>query len=253
MLITSLLIPAFIAGLLIFLAPCTLPIVPGYLAFISGINAKDLKNNTFSKAQIQKRVRKNALFFVLGFSLIFILLGLALGLAGSFFGPYREILMRIGGIIIFFFGFMMLGVFSLPFLNQEKRIKLPSWLKIGTSGSSLLIGGFFALGWSPCIGPILGTILVLAGTLGTALQGTILLAVFSLGLAVPFLVLAFFYSRSNIFVGRLSKWSQVISIIGGILLMVIGILLLFNSWSLFQEWGFELLNFINYQSIEQYL
>ncbi len=252
MLVLSLLIPAFISGFLMFLAPCTLPIVPGYLAFVSGVRLSD-ENNPEARRLAHTKIKKNSLFFVLGFSLIFILLGILLGFFGSVLGVSREILLQVSGVLVIMFGLMMLGVFSFSFFKRQFTIKLPSWFRIGTPKSSFLIGGIFALGWSPCIGPILGTLLVLAGTLGTAFQGALLLAVFSLGLAVPFLISAALYTRSQNFFLRYSVLFKVFSIIGGLLLVLIGVLLLLNEWSLFQEWGFEIFKFLDYESLKDYL
>ncbi len=148
---------------------------------------------------------------------------------------------------------MMLGLFKIPVLSQELRVKAPVWLKVGTSGSSFLMGGIFAIGWSPCVGPVLGAILVLAGTSGAVVSGALLLAVFSLGLAIPFMLVAYFYSQAGKYIQKLSKFLNIISIVGGLFLLLIGGLLVLDKFYLFQEWGFELLKFINYEAIEQYL
>lgn len=235
-----------------FIAPCTLPIVPGYLAFISGVKLGELQDIAHQK-EIQKKIRKNSIFFVLGFSTVFIVLGIILGLFGSVVSVYRDILLQVSGVLIIIFGLMMLNIFSLPFLQREYKISLPSWLTLGKPRSSFLVGGIFALGWSPCIGPILGTLLVLAGTLGTAFQGAILLFVFSLGLAFPFLITAFLYGRSQRFFQKSAKVFKTISICGGLLMIVIGVLLIMNEWSLFQEWGFRIFHFIEYEKIQNYL
>lgn len=234
-----------------FIAPCTLPMVPGYLAFISGVKLGDFKNEI--PHETKRKIRKNSIFFVLGFSLVFVVLGFLLGIFGSVFALYRSILLQVSGVLVIFFGFLMLGFFSIPFLNREYKIALPSWLQIGKPQSSFLVGGIFALGWSPCVGPILGTILVLAGTLGTALQGVILLSMFSLGLAIPFLLTAFLYGHSQIFFQKNANLFKIISTIGGLLMVLIGILLLINEWSLFQEWGFKIFDFIEYHKIQNYL
>lgn len=250
--LSGLIVPAFISGLLMFFAPCTLPIVPGYLAFISGVKAKDLEDKD-TQEFAQKKITRSALFFVLGFSILFILFGILLGLAGSVFAPYRDVVMKVGGVLVIFFGLMMLGLFNIPFLNQDMKLKIPSWLHVGTPGASFAIGGIFAVGWSPCIGPVLGAILVLAGTSGSVVSGALLLAVFSLGLSIPFMLVAYFYSKAGDYISKISKFLQVISIVGGIFLVGIGLLLVLDKFVLFQEWGFELLKFINYESIEQYL
>jgi len=187
-------ISAFVAGLLTFLAPCTLPLVPAYLGFISGVSTKDLEDP--AKAKIARRkIIQNGLFFVVGFSLVFILFGTLAGLIGQGLVPYRIWLTRIGGIFVILFGLFMLGAFKIPFLQSDKRIRIPSFLKVGKPTSSLVIGSAFAFGWTPCVGPILGSILLLASTSANALDGAFLLTVFSIGLAIPFLLVAIGFSH----------------------------------------------------------
>lgn len=250
MIVFGLLAPVFFAGILMFLAPCTLPIVPGYLAFVSGVHTEDLKDPNKRK-NAELKIKKNSIFFILGFSLTFVLLGIILGLFGSILGIYKEVLLRIGGVLIFLFGLMMLKISPTNFLSST--IKIPKWITVGHYSSSFVLGAIFALGWSPCVGPLLGTVLILAGTLQTVLQGGILLLVFSLGLAIPFFLSAFLYTRSQNFFQRFSKVFTIFSFLGGILMLVIGVLLIFNKWYVFQEIGFEIFKFINYESIEKFL
>lgn len=250
--LVGLVIPAFISGVLIFLAPCTLPIVPGYLGFISGVKVKDLQNPELADTA-RKKIIRSALFFVLGFSSVFVLFGVLVGLAGSLFSPYRDVLAQLGGLLVVFFGLMMLGFFRIPLFTQDRKMSIPNWLEMGKSGSSFVMGGIFALGWSPCVGPVLGAILVLAGTTGAVVEGALLLAVFSLGLALPFMLVAHAYTKASKYIANFSKWLRLVSIIGGFFLILIGVLLMLGKFYLFQEWGFELLKFINYEAIEQYL
>jgi cytochrome c-type biogenesis protein len=229
---------AFVAGVLMFLAPCTLPIVPGYLAFIAGE---------------RRAVMRNAVAFVLGFSVVFILLGSAAGLFGLIIGSWRFALARLGGALFILFGLTMLGIFRIPLLSSERHLKLPAFIKVGTPSSSALIGALFALGWSPCIGPVLGTILFAASASATAASGALLLAVFSLGLGIPFLLAALLISRAQAAVGRLGGLSQVLSVIGGCFLIIIGVLMLFNETGLLVSWGYGALNFIGYDRLLNYL
>lgn len=252
MLVFGLLAPAFISGIIMFLAPCTLPMVPGYLAFISGVGHKDLVNpNTKSFAESQ--IRKNSIFFILGFSLVFIIVGILFGIFGSFLAPFRSILLQIGGSLIIVFSLFILKVLPDSLFGGTISLKIPSWLRVGNPKSSFLIGGIFALGWSPCIGPILGIILVLAGSVGTAFQGGLLLAMFSLGFSIPFLLSAFLYHSSQNFFVRHKSFFRLFSIMGGILMFIIGVLLVLNEWSLFQEWGFKIFKFIEYEKLQNYL
>lgn len=242
----ALLVGAFVAGILMFLAPCTLPIVPGYLAFISGIGVPG--NGQYKRLL----VFKNALAFVIGFSIIFILLGVFAASLGAVLGPWRLLLGRIAGAIIILFGLTMLGVFNIPLLSGERRLRLPAWLALGHPHSSLLVGALFALGWSPCIGPILGTILFLAGTSATALQGAVLLAVFSLGLAIPFLLCAWGLAQADRFVQRAGRLTHILSVAGGVVLLVLGVLMLTGNMGLLVSWGFSFLG-NSYERLLDYL
>ncbi|MEK7614001.1 MAG: cytochrome c biogenesis protein CcdA [Patescibacteria group bacterium] len=246
------LVAAFFAGLLTFLAPCTLPLVPAYLGFISGVDQEELKNPATAKAA-RRKIFLNGLAFIVGFSFIFITFGVLAGFAGTALAPYRIWLARIGGVLVILFGLFMLGIFKLPFFQTDKRIPIPQWLTLGKPSSSLFIGGTFALGWTPCVGPILGSILLLAGTSGTVFQGAIMLAVFSFGLAVPFLVIAFAFSKATVYIERISKYLTGISIVGGIFLVVLGFLLMTDNFGLTIQYGYELLDFINYEKLLEFL
>lgn len=241
----------FLAGMLMFLAPCTLPIVPGYLAFIAGIPLSALSNPA-SKSNARRKVVLNALAFVLGFSLIFIALGASAGLLGIFIGPWRYALAKLGGIIILFFGLTMLGFIPLSAFARDRRIRLPAFLELGRPSSSLLIGTLFALGWSPCIGPILGTVLLIASSSSTALYGAALLTVFSLGLAVPFLLSAALVSESTTLLSKLSGVVRVLTLVGGWGLIIGGILLLTGSTQYVVEWGYRLFGSTGYGALLNY-
>ncbi|MCI0597830.1 cytochrome c biogenesis protein CcdA [Candidatus Parcubacteria bacterium] len=243
---------AFVAGLLTFLAPCTLPLVPAYLGFISGVDQEALQNPATARAARWK-IFFNGLAFIVGFSLIFVIFGTLAGLVGEALVPYRLWLARIGGVLIVLFGLFMLGVFKIPFLASEKRIPIFKWLSLGKPSTSFLIGGTFALGWTPCVGPLLGSILLLAGTSGTAIQGAVLLSVFSLGLSVPFLVIAFAFSRATEFIDASSKYLKGMSIVGGLFLIVLGLLLMTDNFGLTIQYGYQLLEFINYDRLLEFL
>ncbi|HRP36437.1 MAG TPA: cytochrome c biogenesis CcdA family protein [Candidatus Dojkabacteria bacterium] len=218
----SLIIPAFIAGLASFFMPCTFPLVPSFLAFVSG-SGKAEKLNTL----------KNAFFFILGFSLVFVFFGIIAGLIGNHLGQYRVMLSRVGGVVIIIFGLLLMDVIKINSLKKSFKIKLPKLLKPGTPRSSFLVGSSIGLGWSPCIGPILGSILLLASTSSTVWQGAILLLSFSLGLGLPFFLTALFgvtilnkiYNRKNIL--------KYINLIGGILLVLLGLMQLTDKLSFF--------------------
>ncbi|PIP73577.1 MAG: cytochrome C biogenesis protein [Candidatus Lloydbacteria bacterium CG22_combo_CG10-13_8_21_14_all_47_15] len=243
---------AFFAGLLTFLAPCTLPLVPAYLGFISGVNQDDLKDPAIA-ALARRKILKNGIAFILGFTFVFIFFGALAGFLGQALVPARLWLGRIGGLLVIFFGLFMLGVFKLPALAGEHRIKVPKWLALGRPGSSFAIGGTFAFGWTPCVGPILGSILLLASTQTSVLQGTILLAVFSAGLAVPFLLIALGFSHATRYIEKFQKYLKWISIVGGIFLIILGFLLLTDNFGLTIQYGYKLFNFINYDRLLEYL
>ncbi len=232
---------SFVAGLGMFLAPCTLPIVPGYLAFISG-----------GAGAGRSAVLRNALAFVVGFSIIFILLGVFAVSIGHALGVWRLYLPRVAGAVIILFGLTMLGV-RLPIFSSERHIRLPAFLTVGRPSSSLLIGALFALGWSPCIGPILGSVLLVASVSTTALQGAVLLGIFSAGLALPFIFCALLLERAGVWVARLGKITAMFERAGALLLIVVGILMLTNTAGLLVTWGFDLLRPFGYDALLNYL
>jgi len=238
---------AFLAGLVMFLAPCTLPLVPGYLAFIGGAGIEGYK-----KEATRQRILLNAIAFVIGFSLVFILLGIGAGSIGALLSPWREILSRLAGVMIIIFGLTMLSG-TIPFLSSERHIPIPSFLQLGKWESSFLIGIFFALGWSPCIGPILGSILLFASISTTMLQGAILLGIFSLGFGIPFVIVALCIGSIDHFLMRVGSFTHTLSIIGGILLVLLGIIMLCGKATSLVSWGFFLLQGIHYNHLLQYM
>lgn len=229
---------AFVAGVLMFLAPCTLPLVPAYLGFISGVSTKDLEEQG---SQASRKIFWNGLFFVLGFSFVFILFGVLAGFAGRQLVQYRGMLVQIGGALVIFFGLFMLGVFKLSFLQIDKKIQLPKFIKPGNPVSSFIIGATFSLGWSPCVGPILGSILLLAGTQGSVLSGALLLAVFSLGMGLPFILVALGTAKASEYITKITPVMKWVTILGGMFLLFLGILLVSDNLSLLLEWGYQLL------------
>jgi cytochrome c-type biogenesis protein len=251
---TSLLFPAFIAGILTFLAPCTLPLLPGYIGFLGGTHSLVSKNENEARA-LRKKVLLNASMYILGFSLVFIALGSLFSIVGLALGPIRLWLTRIGGVVIIFFGLYLLGLSRLPIfsrLAREERFHVKS-LTPGNSGSSFLFGAAFAFGWTPCIGPILGTVLLLASTRETIGQGVLLLVVFSLGLAIPFFLVAVLLGSVTKIVQKIQPVLGVLNTIGGVLLVVIGAYLLTNNFALFTSYFSRLFDFLNYQGILNYL
>ncbi len=214
---------AFGAGLASFATPCVLPLVPVYIASLAGPEILE------PKAGIKRMpIFLHALSFVIGFSLVFTLMGALVGLVGININPNSPLVQRISGSLIIFFGLFMLAALKIPWLNYEKRLS-PS---LGmTSGylRSLLIGGVFALAWTPCFSPILGGVLTLALNSDTAWQGAYLLASYSLGLGLPFLIIGAAFSSLTPLLRRIHRYSRLVYIIGGVLLVAVGILILTNN------------------------
>jgi cytochrome c-type biogenesis protein len=211
-------ISAFVGGLLTFLAPCTLPLIPAYIGFITGGKAANRK---------VLLVRSGA--FVLGFSVIFMLFGLASGVFGQFLVLHRLLISQVGGAIIIIFALSMLGFIKVPRFDFLPR-KLPGFIIQGTIGGSFMLGLLFALGWSPCLGPILGTILILAASSGSALTGAALLAVYAIGLAIPFLMVALIFGATFNYIERSKHVLGVLNTLSGILLFGIGIMMLIGQF-----------------------
>lgn len=249
---TGLIISAFIAGLLMFLAPCTLPLVPAYLAFISGVKAEDF-NDPLKAHDAKRAVIRNGLAFIVGFTAVFVIFGTIAGLLGSQVAQYRVLLSQIGGAFIILFGLMMLNVIRIAPLMRDHKMKVPGFLTPGKPSSAFVIGASFAFGWTPCVGPVLASILLLTLTSTTALQGGFLLLIFSLGLAIPFLLVALLYARAGTFISRISGITKWISYIGGVFLIFLGILLLTGNFGLTIQYGYELFDFINYDNLLKYL
>jgi len=249
----TLIVPVFLAGLLTFFAPCTLPLVPGYLGFISGVSLSDIKKGAVGTL-VRKKILLNGLLYVIGFGVVFVLLGTAFGAGGAVLGKYRLILSRVGGVVIILFGLFMLDLplfKRFAFLQRDTRFHTS--LKPGKPLSSLLFGATFAFGWTPCIGPILGTVLVLAANGSTALQGAFLLSIFSLGLALPFLAIAFGIGHALQYIQKITKYLRVISIVGGVFLVCIGVLLLFNQMGVWTALFYQFFDVFHYTKLLEFM
>jgi cytochrome c-type biogenesis protein len=218
------LITAFGAGILSFISPCVLPIVPGYLSYISGVTVNEMKEN---RAASVWRVFISSLFFVMGFSVVFIALGASATAVSAFLRDYMPIISKVAGVFIIILGIHFLGIYKIKWLNYEKRFQVRS-KKLSLLGS-FAIGFAFAFGWTPCIGPILAGILALAAAEETVWRGIVLLVFYSAGLAIPFLITSVAF---NLFVsvsGVIKKYFRVVEIIGGIFLIAVGVLIFTNS------------------------
>lgn len=220
-------IAAFLAGLLSFLSPCVLPLVPGYVSLISGTGVEGLKD---ADAPLMRRVMFNSLMFISGFSLVFIGLGAVATSIGQALHQYHDIFAKIAGVILVIFGLHLTGVFKINALYSDKRMH-------GVKGSASPLGSFavgfaFAFGWTPCIGPILAGILVLAGSQDTVAKGILLLAVYSAGLAVPFLATSVGVNRFLAFYSRFRRHLHTVEVISGVLLIVFGALIALGRFTM---------------------
>jgi cytochrome c-type biogenesis protein len=218
---------ALVAGLLSFFSPCVLPLVPAYFSFITGLSLDELTENT---KETRKKVLLSTIFFVAGFSFIFILFGASASFLGGLAAEYSWIIRYLGGGMVLVFGFHLLGIINIRGLYFEKRfhVKEKPLHLMGT----FVIGMAFGAGWSPCIGPMLGSILIVAGNQDTVLKGVLLLAVYSAGLALPFLILSFFIQSLLGIMKRAKKLIGIINKVSGILLIIIGLLLIFDKFKL---------------------
>jgi len=221
---------AFFAGILSFISPCVLPIVPGYLSFISGVSLEDLTSKE-SRRSVINRVIVNSVFFIIGFSIIFIAMGASATLVGMFLREYYRTFEIVGGALIAALGVVMIlqtfGMVYVPFLNYEKRIQVES-RKFGIL-SSFIVGFFFGFGWTPCIGPILGAVLALASEQDTVGKGMALLGSYSLGLGIPFLLTSLSLNGFFVLFRRIRRYMKAIEITAGLLLVVIGLLMVTDS------------------------
>jgi cytochrome c-type biogenesis protein len=220
---------AFLAGLLSFLSPCVLPLVPVYISFISGVSLEDLQQAE-RRAVLQKTIVA-AFTFILGFSIIFVLLGATATTLGKFLLSKFYLISKIAGVVVIILGLHFLGLFekSLQFLNYEKRFHLKT-IRVGIL-SSFVVGIAFAFGWTPCVGPILGPILFLAGGQDSVGQGILLLSVYSLGLGIPFLLTAIAtHTFLNVF-DKIKRHFRILQIISGVFLIIIGVMIVTGKFS----------------------
>jgi len=217
---------AFAFGFLSFFAPCVLPLVPSFLIYISGCSIASCSD--LSDRAVRKRVLMHALTFIAGFSFVFVSLGFSSSFLGNLFSQYAKWIMRIGGILLIVMGLNMLNLLKIGFLNQEKMVHMHG-KPVGFFGS-FLVGVTFSLGWTPCIGPVLASILLIASAGGSVFTGVRLLSIYSLGLAIPFFLAALMVSGLMGLMQRYGHFVRYTSLALGGLLIVLGILLLSGYW-----------------------
>jgi cytochrome c-type biogenesis protein len=216
------LIAAFGAGFLSFISPCVLPLIPGYLSFVSGVSLEEMRDDDASAAR-RRQVVVTSLAFILGFSIVFVALGASASAVGKFLFRNSNILGKVAGVLVIIFGLHTMGVFRIPFLETEKRLQAGS--KPKTLIGAVMVGMAFGFGWTPCIGPILAGILLLAGSKETVFEGVVMLAVYSMGLGIPFLLTALAINKFFAASKRIRRHYHKIELASGALLVGIGLLL----------------------------
>lgn len=223
---------ALVAGIVSFLSPCVLPIVPPYLAYMSGVSLADLNDSKRSKSALMP-----AFFFVLGLSTVFLFLGFTASAIGSVFLAYQSWFNTIAGILVMIFGAHFVGVYRIGFLDREARIDAGD--RGGSAFGAYVLGLAFAFGWTPCIGPQLGAILSLAASEASILRGTLLLAIYAAGLGIPFLLVAAYLPRLTGVMNWMKRHMEQIERVMGLLLWTIGLLMLTGGFSSFSYWLLE--------------
>ena len=218
---------AFGAGILSFLSPCVLPLVPSYVSFITGMNLEDLQHS-------KRTTLIHAALFVVGFTLIFLALGAGATVFGQLMLRYRDVIAKVGGVLIIVFGLYLLGVFNLGFLMKDTRLHLAN-KPLGYFGT-LVVGIAFGAGWSPCIGPILGAILTLAANEADLGRGLGLLLAYSMGLAVPFMAAALMVDRFLALFAKVRKHMVWVNRVAGAMLVFIGVLMVSNRFTMLANW-----------------
>ena len=220
-------VAAFVAGLISFLSPCVLPLVPGYVSLISGVGVEELKSQ---EGHLFRKVMLNSAAFIIGFSIVFITLGAISTEVGQLFAQYKSLLARFAGAVIILFGLHLTGIFQIKALLADTRLHS---LKGGSSAWGAFVIGFaFAFGWTPCVGPILAVVLGFAAAQDTVVKGILLLAVYSAGLAVPFLLTSLGVERFLKFYNRFKFHMHAVEVASGVLLIFLGALLVLGRFTM---------------------
>jgi len=224
---------ALAAGIVSFLSPCVLPIVPPYLAYMSGVSVTDLSSGRAAR----NKALVPALFFVLGLSTVFLFLGFTASAIGMVFLQYQSVFNTAAGVLVMVFGAHFLGIYRIGFLDREARIDVGD--RGGSALGAYVLGLAFAFGWTPCIGPQLGAILSLAASESSVARGTLLLGIYAAGLGIPFLLAAMFLNRSMRLMNKMKRHMGTIEKVMGALLLVVGLALVTGAFSTFSWWLLE--------------
>lgn len=218
------LLAALSAGVVTFLSPCVLPLIPGYLAFMTGMTTSELSDDSRRTSS----VLVPALLFVAGFSIVFVGLGVSASALGGFLSENRQLLETVAGVLVIALGFFMLGIVKVPWLYGEARFEMQKARRFG-SAAALVMGMAFAFGWSPCVGPILGSILMMAASSAEVGRGALLLAAYSVGLGVPFIAVALLLGRVKPLLSWLNRHALAINRVAGVVLIALGVLII-TGW-----------------------
>lgn len=226
---------AFGAGIVSFVSPCVLPLLPAYVTYLTGSSLEELAEG---KGGGRRTMLLNGIFFVLGFTIVFVVLGLGFSSVGRLLTEHMGIVRRVGGVVVIVFGLYMAGLLQLMTLEREARMQAP--VRPPGPFNSLLLGAVFSAGWTPCIGPVLASVLLLAGTAQTAREGAVLLLAYAAGMAVPFLALTLSLERMRSTLQKLLPYTNRIQVVSGVLLVVLGIMIYTNTFTLLNsyfDWG----------------
>ena len=221
------------AGLLSFFSPCVLPVIPSYVSYITGIAFEDLTGRQ-DRAKIRRITILNSMFFIAGFSLIFILLGASSSFLGGMLSEHRDAVRKTGGALIVLMGLYITGILKIGFLSREKRMHIQS--KPAGLAGSFLVGTAFAAGWTPCIGPVLGSILLYASTANSVSSGMELLSAYALGMGIPFLAASLAISTVLPYFRKISRYMRVVSVMSGLFLVAVGILLFTGTFGVLSRY-----------------
>lgn len=241
---------AFAGGVVSFFAPCVVPLLPAYVAYVTGVSLQELKDGSAEQNVIGKykgQVLGSSLFYILGFSIVFVILGTTAAGVGQVLRQYDDTVRVVGGAIILVLGLNFAGFLPLNFLAQEKKFELPSWIGNLGYGRAFVIGLVFATAWTPCVGAVLGAILSLAAVSQSAITGASLLFVYSLGISIPFLIVSLTLAQAPVYLKAITRHIGVISRVAGLLLAILGLMLVTDTYKFVNGWFFDLAFKFGYQ------
>lgn len=236
---------AFVSGIISFFAPCVVPLLPAYIGYVTGVSLKDLE--LYGIEKYRNKLLLSGIFYILGFSIIFVILGTAAAGIGQILRQFDEAIRIVGGALTLVLGLSFAGFLKIPFLSLERKLQLPSWVEHLGYGRAFLIGVVFATAWTPCVGAVLGVILALAAVSQTATTGAALLFVYSLGISLPFMLVALTLAQAPKYLSFVSRYIGTISKLAGLLLALLGLLLLTNTYRFVNAWLFEIAFSLGYQ------